>query len=606
MGLISGVWDGVPGDCAERMNLLIITTDDLGAESVGAFGCRLPDTTPNIDRLANQGMRFLRAHVQVANCMPSRNVMWSALYPHNNRVEGFYQVKDPDYPILMDLLKEAGYFMAIRHKVGHSTPYQPYPWDLVLDTDENGTQLHPKDPQSYGRCVARGIQAARKAGKPFFLMINLSDPHKPFFGEGARNQPVDDPFKPSRVFSASEVPVPGFLFDDPVVRKELARYYSTVRRADDAVGTILQALADSGEGEKTFILFLSDHGMPLPFAKTQLYHHSTWTPLIICWPGVTRPGSIDSEHMVSAVDLMPTLLDVVGLEKPQRLDGRSFAPLLRGEPMEGFDHVFKEYNENSGGSREPMRAVQTKRYLYIFNPWSNGDRIMATATTGTDTYRRMVTLAATDQKLAARLNLFQHRVVEELYDVEKDPDCLVNLINANEHKDELDKLRAMLLAWMERTGDHMLPVFKQRDDPAVRESYVVEKEREAAARRKAPARKTRTDETPRARKGKDLIRLEVPTEIKPGEKATVQIVFSLPKELGTQMVHVTLKGGRDARRLDRQVFSIEGKGTLDVTFQIPDMVPDDQVSFAAFVGEDFPNCLQHVQTQPVMVTRRSP
>src|SRR4029079_5254753 len=121
------------------------------------------------------------------------------------------------------------------------------------------------------------------------------------------------------------------------------------------------------------------------------------------------------------VDFLPTLLDAAGIAHPQGLDGRSFAPLLRGESQSGpeyvgRDMVVKEYNENSGGSRDPMRAIETKQFLYVFNAWSNGQRIMQTATTGTPTYRRMNELAKTDPALAARHNLYQFRVVEELYD----------------------------------------------------------------------------------------------------------------------------------------------------------------------------------------------
>jgi len=111
---------------ADRLNLLVITVDDLSADSIGAFGCKLPGTSPNVDQLAKEGLRFQRAHVQVGNCMPSRNVLWSGRYPHNNRVEGFYQVPNPGYPVLVDLMKQAGYFTAIRGKVNHSTPYSPY------------------------------------------------------------------------------------------------------------------------------------------------------------------------------------------------------------------------------------------------------------------------------------------------------------------------------------------------------------------------------------------------------------------------------------------------------------------------------------------------
>ncbi len=480
---------GPSAGAADKPNLLLITVDDMSADSVGAFGCKLPDTTPNIDRLATEGLRFTHAHVQVGNCMPSRNVMWSGRYPHNNRVEGFYQVKDPGYPVLVDLMKDAGYFTAIRHKVSHSTPYHPYAWDLVLDTLPDGEKAHVKDPVSYGVSTTQGIRAAKAEGKPFCLLINIADPHKPFYAQARSGETIPDPHKPSRVFTADGMPVPGFLFDDAVVKKELGHYYSSVRRADDGVGHILKALKDSGEADNTFVMFLSDHGMALPFAKTQLYHHSTHTPLVVRWPGVTKPGSVDDKHMVSAVDFVPTLLDVVGAAHPKGIDGHSFAPLLKGKPQDGRDRVIKEYNENAGGSRDPMRAVQTKRFLYLFNPWSNGERVMATATTGTPTYRRMAELAKKDKKIAARHDLYQHRVPEELYDIEKDPDCLVNLIDDPACQQELAKLRKALEAWMVTTGDHMLDAFRKRDDPAAREAYVQLKEKEARERRNHKKRK---------------------------------------------------------------------------------------------------------------------
>ncbi|MCA9030006.1 MAG: sulfatase, partial [Planctomycetaceae bacterium] len=438
---------------AEKPNVLIITVDDMSADSMGAFGCGIAGLTPNMDRLAAEGIRFRHAHVQVGNCMPSRNVMWSGRYPHNNGVEGFYQVKDITYPVLCDLMQDAGYLTGIRHKVSHSTPYSPYRWDINFDTGSDGSKPHTKDAASYGTSTREGIQAAQQAEKPFCLVINIADPHKPFYAEGQRGQTIPDPHVPSRVITPDEVPIPGFLFDDPVVRKELAHYYSSVRRADDAVGEILQALDQSGQAKNTLVLFLADHGMPLPFAKTQLYHHSTHTPLVVRWPGEVKAGAVDEKHMVSAVDFLPTLLDATGIEHPAGLNGRSFFPLLKGGEQEERDFVIKEYNENAGGSRDPMRAVQTKQYLYLFNPWSNGERVMATATSGTSTYRRFAELAKSDPVLAARHDLYQHRVVEELYDVVQDPDCLQNLIDSPNHQDAVRDLRSHLEFWMIETGD---------------------------------------------------------------------------------------------------------------------------------------------------------
>ena len=159
-----------------------------------------------------------------------------------------------------------------------------------------------------------------------------------------------------------------------------------------------------------------------------------------------------------------------------------FAPVLRGENQEGRDYVVTEYNENSGGHRHPMRSIITKDFAYIYNPWSNGERFMATATKGTDTYRRMQALAKTDPNVAARLKLFDHRVPEELYNYETDADALQNLIARAEFKAQRDRLTQQLDAWMVQTHDPMLEVFRARTNPGARERYMKQVEAEAAER----------------------------------------------------------------------------------------------------------------------------
>lgn len=448
---------------AEKPNILIITVDDMNCDSMGAFGSKLPGTTPHMDRLAKQGLKFNYAHVQVGNCYPSRNVLFSSLYPHTNGVEGFFPVENK-YPVLADLMKAAGYYAAIAGKVTHSTPHHPYGWDEALS-------LHrAKNPEAYYDATKRMVAASKKAGKPFCININISDPHKPFYkGPG-------DAYQPSRVYKPAEVPVPGFLFDHPNVRRELALYYSSVRRADDCVGKTLAALDESGEADNTIVMFLSDHGMPLPFAKTQLYHHSTHTPWVVRWPGKVKPGAVDDHHMISAIDALPTLLDVAGIKHPKGFQGRSFAPLLVGEKQDGRDAVFKEYNEASNRRRDIMRAVQTRKYLYIFNPWSDGVRQTRTATFGTVTYRTMVELSKTDPKIAARRKLFESRVLEEFYDVQNDPDALNNLIDDPKYKDQIKAHRKLLEDWMTRTDDHALEAFQGRTDPAAVAAYMAKQE----------------------------------------------------------------------------------------------------------------------------------
>ncbi|MCG8584975.1 MAG: sulfatase, partial [Pirellulales bacterium] len=405
------------------------------------------------------------------NCYPSRNVLFSSLYPHTNGVEGFFPVQNK-YPVLADLMKAGGYYVAIAGKVSHSTPHHPYGWDKAIP-------LHrAKNPQAYFDATKTGIAASKAADKPFCLNINISDPHKPFYkGPG-------DPHQPSLVFKVQDVPIPGFLFDHPTVRKELALYYSSVRRADDCVGKVLAALDESGEADDTVVMFLSDHGMPLPFAKTQLYHHSTHTPWVVRWPGKIKPDTVDDEHMISAIDALPTLLDIAGIEHPKGFQGQSFAPLLFGKKQEGRDAVFKEYNEASNRRRDIMRAVQTRKYLYIFNPWSDGTRETRTATFGTATYRTMVELSKSDPKIAARRKLFERRVLEEFYDVENDPDCLKNLIDDPSYKDDIDRLREKLGDWMDRTGDHALEAFRGREDPSAVAAYMAKQEKRSKPKRK--------------------------------------------------------------------------------------------------------------------------
>ena len=160
---------------------------------------------------------------------------------------------------------------------------------------------------------------------------------------------------------------------------------------------ILAALKASGQAERTVVMFLSDHGMPLPFAKTQLYHHSTHTPLDR--PLARRHASRRGGRAAHGLGRR-FAADAAG-HRRHRASRRAWTAARsrrcsRASRKTDRDMVVKEYNENAGGSRDPMRAIQTKQFLYIFNPWSNGQRIMQTATTGTPTYRRLRELAATD------------------------------------------------------------------------------------------------------------------------------------------------------------------------------------------------------------------
>ena len=320
----------------KRPNVLLIVADDMNWDTPGCFGGAAPDITPHIDRLAAEGMRFAHAYVNVSICTPSRSVLLTGLYPVNNGAEGFQRIR-PGTETLPAVLNKEGYLCGI---IGKPLRQQElfcwsvtYRWQGV--GDEN---LWGRDPAVYRRFAKSVFEMAKTSGQPFFLMANSHDPHRPFAG-GKATRPHEERAPTSRTFGAEEVRVPGFLLDLPGVRQELAAYCTSVRRLDDMVGSVLNELAKAQLVEDTMVIFLADHGMPFPGAKFNCYPDSARTPLIIRWPGKVEKGFLDWEHMISAVDLKPTILEAVGLSSPTS-DGRSFLPLLYGETQLGRDHVF--------------------------------------------------------------------------------------------------------------------------------------------------------------------------------------------------------------------------------------------------------------------------
>ncbi len=439
------------------LNVLFLTADDLHCESVGSFAGKIADLTPNLDRLASEGMRFFRAHVNVAICQPSRGVLATGRYGHNSGIMGFMHT-DRDIPTIMQTLGEAGYLTGILGKVGHSTPRADYRWDFVHDQKELGAG---RDPEIYYRYCREFLQRCRREKKPFYFMVNSHDPHRPFHVAG---KPVRGAVEPSKTYRPEDVAVPGFVPDLPGVRQELSYYLNSVRRCDDTFGKVLQALKESGFEDDTLVMFLSDNGIAVPFAKCNAYLASTRTPWIVRWPGVVEPGSVDREHFISGVDFFPTVLEALNLPTPDGFDGASFLPLLRGRPQAGRERVFTQIDKKAGGDAVPMRCVQDARFGYIFNAWSDGQHYYRNNNEGM-TMRAMNEAAKTDPLIARRVQMFRYRQQEELYDLRSDPDCLDNLIQRPEYGEQAVRMRAELHEWLKRTGDPLLRAFENRQSP---------------------------------------------------------------------------------------------------------------------------------------------
>ena len=429
----------------ERPNILIIVSDDQGKLDLGCYGNRFC-TTPNLDSLAQQGMRLTSAFTPTAICTPSRSALLTGLYPHRSGAYGFRSI-NPGVHTLPELMAKAGYRTGIIGKV-HVSPLSQFPFDVLIEVGQLG---FGRDVHKYAGEVEKFLKETKD--RPFFLMVCYADPHRPFPQKGIEKGPaaeVPDPHDPRKVL------IPPFLFDTPETRIEIARYYDAIRRMDQGVGLVLQALREQGKEKNTVVLFTSDNGMPFPFAKTTLYDAGINMPSLVRWPGVVEPASV-SDAMVSFIDILPTCLAIAGASVPKDIDGRSFLPVLRGERKEFRDAIFASHTDHARKPRVPSRAIRTRRYKYIYS--FRPDLEFRNNAMNSPTWRSLIERAKTDPKIAARTRLLRFRPRHELYDLKSDPYELNNLAADSSHSAVLVALQVRLREWMQRQNDPFLTDF---------------------------------------------------------------------------------------------------------------------------------------------------
>lgn len=453
----------MPFRVSARPNILLITADDMHWDSVGVYGCPVSATTPNIDRLAAEGFRFHYAYVPISLCTPSRQVMLSGNHSHQTQTREFTELERVGLA-LPDLLKAQGYYLANLNK-----QQDYYEWDTAITEDESS---FGRDVPFFKKAVSEIIATAKSKNQPWFIMANSNDPHRPFYDSVAElDIPKMKAFREqgrlsraSREYRLEEVVVPGFLPDLPEVRGEFAEYYSSVRRCDDSVGSILAALEESGQATNTIVVFVSDNGISMPFAKLNCYQASLRVPLIVRWPGRIPASKRDPLNLVSTVDLAPTLLELTGMPVPGYMAGRSFAPLLNGETQTNRDFVVGYYCNNLRQTKMyPEFTIQTRDWVYIYNPWVDGKtEVHNSDYTGSPTLLAMWKAAKTMPAVRARVDFHKYRVMEELYDVRQDPYAYVNAAAAPENAERVKAMRQRLLEWMQATKH---PAAKLMADP---------------------------------------------------------------------------------------------------------------------------------------------
>lgn len=404
---------------ADRPNIVIVITHDSGRQ-FGCYGAGVE--TPNVDRIASEGVRFDRAFCTAPQCSPARASIITGLYPQRHGMIGLLNrgfLLDAGVPALPRLLGEVGYHTALfgfQHEArdAHETGYRR----VVRSDTNNAADVLPKVESFF----------ASQPAEPFFINIGFSETHRPI-----RHGVMDDPDK---------VKVPAWLPEGDEVRMDLANFHGDIRAVDEAVGRVEAAIAQAGLRDNTLIIYTTDHGIPFPNAKATLHDAGLGVALVARGPGGFAGGKV-IDRLVSTMDLMPTLAELGGAQVPDGLDGRSLLPLLADADSPWREDIFAEQTYHAG--YDPMRSVRTDRWKYIrsFEPrpicfGPNVDR-------------------SPSRDVALRAGLMhQPRAQEQLFDLQADPDELHNLADDPAAAGPLADMRARVGAWMEQVGDRLL------------------------------------------------------------------------------------------------------------------------------------------------------
>ncbi len=404
----------------ERPNILYLHSHDSG-RYVQPYGFAI--ATPNIQRLAEQGVLFRQAFCGGPTCSPSRAALLTGQYPHCCGMIGLahrgFSLNDYGKHIV-HTLRRAGYrstLIGTQHIARDPS---------VIGYDETITDVPPRAPER-AQVVAQWLRG--KPEQPFFLSAGFNDTHRVYEEPG----PAEDPR-----YCQPPLPIP----DAPETRYDMACYKASARVLDEGFGIVLEALEEAGLAENTLVICTTDHGIAFPWMKCNLTDHGIGVMLIMRGPGGFEGGRV-CDALVSQIDLYPTICELLEVDPPPWLQGKSLMPLIRGEAEEIREEIFAEVTYHA--AYEPMRAVRTRRWKYIRR--FDG--------------RTRPVLPNCDDSPSKDLWLahgWRERPVaeEQLYDLIFDPVETNNLAADPAHKQVLEEMRARLERWMNETDDPLL------------------------------------------------------------------------------------------------------------------------------------------------------
>jgi len=447
---------------AAKPNILFILTEDQGPHFsyVGTPGVR----SPYMDALARSGVYFRNAFVAYPVCSASKAAIYTGLHNHANGIlnntvnydKPLAQVTEAEknhplyrqnrirdgIPTLIEILHTNGYYQGSMHKL-HVAPNDKFPYDEFI--------LHPR-----GVAASNFMAQAKQAGKPWFLLYNIPNSHRPY--------PNSDKVK-IRV-NPAELKLAAFLPDTPVVRQDWAEYLAAIEETDVFVGEALDALKAGGQETNTIVVFMGDHGPAFPHGKMTLYELGLRVPLILRVPWLK--GGFRSDALVSELDLMPTLLDLLSLAPTAKSHGLSLKPILEGKPdVKAHQYIFAEISNKGPLPNDGMqeRSLSDGRWKLIYrenveHPWRTvQDDSKFWTTWGNRTYDETVRLKdkfPEHYRILAELDpqtLGGKVPALELYDLQSDPDEMHNLVGDQKHRAVLDRLYAALRQWVRDTDD---------------------------------------------------------------------------------------------------------------------------------------------------------
>ncbi len=438
-----------------RPNVVLLVADDHGLDG-GCFGTPNP-STPNLDSLAADGVRFTRAFCTTASCAASRSVILTGLHNHANGVYGHTHGRNhfscfDDVVSLPAMLKNAGYRTARIGKFHHA-PERVFPFDEALP--------------AAGRDDVRMAENCREFIEQegaFFLYWCSFNPHRD--GRLLDNHPCrpnrfgnpDSPFPGDReqVYDDNHIPTPHYLPDSPEARAEWAQYCQSVSRLDRGVGRLLRVLRNAGKYENTLVIYISDNGAAFPVAKTTLYEPGIHLPCIVRSPcHATRGTTCDG--LVTWADITPAILDFCGVDcAPDAFHGRSFMGIVAEEhPADWRTEVYAAHTFHEITNYYPMRVVRTHTHKFI---WNIAHRL--TYPFASDLWRCATWQAALRDGMSVfgsrATRTYLRRPAFELYDLENDPCESVNLAGDPAYAGLVEAFCEKLQAFQQHTRDPWL------------------------------------------------------------------------------------------------------------------------------------------------------